>query len=1494
MQQDNKEKEVQQPKKKKNYVKKILKGILYIVLGLFALNLLLVLLLSIPAVQQKVLGFAVGKIKEIVKTEVRIDRMRLNIFPRVSLGLEGVYVEDLAQDTLLYANDLEAGIRPWRLINSELIITSVNAEDFTVKISQKNPDADFNFQFLLDAFSGDTAVADTTAGTLMISIHDVNLKNGRVKYDILSDTLTPGEFNTSHIEIRNLNANLDLPSIDTENLDVSLVSMNFFETSGLIVNNLKGDITSDGSTFHLKNTELTLPNSGLNIPSAQYDTSTEEFELTADRSEISPGDLLPVMKELRFLRNNIVLETSMKGKLPAVNVDTITVNYGQETQLRGKASISSYEDYGNADLLINIANLQITPEDINDFAKVGDSTFVAPDMLATLGVIRLEALAAGSLKDINIDAEARVRQGALQLVGKASTDTTFENYSANLKLQTQNFNLGSLLAMPELGRLSANMNVLASQTSARPLSADAQGTVYRIQYENRNYDNIPFTAYYNSAQMGVWLKADLPEGKLEAKVDMTNSNNPRIDMDVDVEKLQLNNFVELPDWKDPELSLHLKGNITGLDLSRIQADMVIDDLIFSHDSISFIPGTIALQAGIRQDSVAQNYIHLSSSLLDANLVGEYNFMTLPNEVMNIMNAYLPGFFTHTNLRRPAQNNFNFTLNVQNTEELGRVFGLAWNVIDPLSFTGSINTPADDLRLNAHLPYVEYNDIAIRNTDLDVATTDSLMSLRGATIFDMETMIFDFNLDGSVVSDTIYANLTAKRDSADMHVDINLDAKAHVGYSSTGQLVSSVQFSPTFWEIGKLNMTFMPAFITNEGNTTSISNFGFMVGRGRVLNKYFGVDGVISDQPQDTLNVSFDHANLGYILQAFDINNISTIADGDIKVNNIMNQPEIYTDNFRLADIILFSDTLGTLNLTSRWSNSAAAARVNAILTNPNENTTSTIAGLVYPTRDSLDLNVNIDRLSLNWIQPFMAEALNHVSGSISSQLAVQGRLSAPAVNGWLGVNNASLGIDFTNVTYNISDTIQITPERIGFENLIVTDPENNRAIVNALVTHQDFENLKFNLDMNFTNFMLLNTAARTDSLFYGKMYASGKANIEGDMEDIRMNVDVRNARQSRINVLIPQTSDANVYQSVVFINTPDEGVNIPEPEEERPSTLPLNLTANINVSPDLVVGIVINPETGDRMEVRGTGLINFTYDMESEAMNAFGDYEISQGFVRLRLQNLVNMEFKIQQGSKLILNGDPMATNFDITAYRSVRADLRTLSASFDDGQTSPFVNANLILGITGNMDQMQLTYDINLPDASDDVQQRVRSLIATDDQKIRQFAYLLVAGTFLPEGQVNAAPGGNIANSVLTSVASSALSAGLNSVLGNVIGSGWQIGTNFQTDDGTFDNMDMTVSLSKSFLDDRLEFNTNLGYRTDQTNDDSFIGDFDVTYALTRSIKLKVFNKTNDRYYKQADMTQGIGIVYTREAKTLKQLFNFFRRPRPNRQQQAQTGGTR
>lgn len=1473
-------------KPRKSLGRRILKIFLYIILIIIGLNALLYLLLSIPAVQDKAKDFAVNTLKSKLKTEISIDELRLSLFNRVSL--KGTYIEDQSQDTLIYAKELTANLDLWKLLNSELLITGISLDDFVINVNQKDSASNFNFQFIIDAFaSSDTTEQDTTSSSLNIILKDIDIRNGRLSYNILSDSVTPGIFNSSHITINDLSANLDLNSIDSKKLDIAINHLAAKEQTGLTIKDLKGTILSDGDQLYVKGLSLELPDSHLRTSKAEYNLQTNKFEVETSETEISAVDLIPFLPNLKFLsKHKLVLNTHIKGALPMIDIENILVTYGEDFILSGQASMADSYNYGSSDINLSIDKFQLSPEALSSFVKLGDSTFIAPDILTDMGNIYMKGHLKGKLSNFNINAEAWAKHGGLNISAKGSTDTTFTNLNLKSDIQTKNFNLGSLLGKETgLGRLAAHMNLNVKQSTREPLSAQIKGAIDALQYEENNFKNIPVEAFYNVHKMGMSLNAKLKEGHLIANAEMSQAKIPDIHIDLKVDSLLIKNFYKEETWQNPKLSFAMNGDIKGLDIDNMSGHIEVSDFSLIDSTFSFKPGAFNLQMG-KRDGTGNKFIDFTSSILKANIEGEYRFATLPDEISTLLHDYLANVFEKTKRVRTNHNDFSIYIESQNTEELGKIFNLPANIITPASIQGRINTIERRIDIEGSFPLVRFDDIDIKNTRINIANQDSAFNISTATKVFVQNNIYNLSLDVNGANNALQSIFSIKSDSADVKINGQMKALAQFEKAEkTKELLTLLQIEPSDIKVGKLDISLLPAKISYRENHAEVSNFGIALNKKR----YFGADGIISSNPSDSLRVYFDHAQIADILEPFNIHNIKAAINGNLLLKNLMDKPELYTEGLKVSDIILFSDTLGTMSIESQWRNDLDGIRLKADLIKDNQ-TSADVNGFIYTTKDSLDLAVNLDKFALDWAQPFVSDMLNRLSGSISSKLTITGKTTAPSIQGWLGLNNASVGIDYTNVVYNISDTIQINPGKIGFDNLILRDSRNNTGTVSALVTHQNFEKMKYSLNLDMKNLMVLNTENRTDSLFFGQVFASGNVKLEGDENNINVNMNVRNDKNSNINILIPQTSEATDYQSVVFINVPEDKKDDSNVKSlassiraKREEVLPLKLGVTLNVTPDLGIGVIINQKDGTSMQVKGRGQqIKFNYDMATESMKAEGEYNVTEGNVRVNLQKISNLDFRIQEGSQLTFVGDPLKTRFNITAYRRVRADLKTLDNAFaTDNTSSTKSTVHCILVITGDMDKMNISYDINLPEATDDIKQKVKSLIATDEQKIKQFAYLIAFGTFYS----STGSGGGIGGGMWTNLASSTLSEGLNSVFGSILGDSWEIGTNIESNDGTLNNLDMSVNVSKKFLDDKLKFNTNLGYRTDQTSTgNSLIGDFNVEYQLNPMWTLKAYNKTNDQYSRQAETTQGIGIVYTREARSLKSLFRFFGKNRRQR----------
>ena len=86
-----------------------------------------------------------------------------------------------------------------------------------------------------------------------------------------------------------------------------------------------------------------------------------------------------------------------------------------------------------------------------------------------------------------------------------------------------------------------------------------------------------------------------------------------------------------------------------------------------------------------------------------------------------------------------------------------------------------------------------------------------------------------------------------------------------------------------------------------------------------------------------------------------------------------------------------------------------------------------------------------------------------------------------------------------------------------------------------------------------------------------------------------------------------------------------------------------------------------------------------------------------------------------------------------------------------------------------------------------------------------------------------------------------------------------------------------MGVDVSTRLMNNRLRINTNLSYGdgTMLAGEQDFLGEFELEYDLKNWLMLRAFNRANQRFYRRAPYTQGVGVMVTRESKRFRNLFD-------------------
>lgn len=191
---DNQPANNQKPTSKtKRVLWKIAKVFMWILGSIFGLFALVFILIFLPPVQNFLTGKTEDFLSKKLTTKVEIKTIRLS-FP-LGVTINGLYIEDLQQDTLLYAGHFNADINPFALVNNTVQITEIQLSDVYANI-WINEDSVSNIDFLDAAFAPTDSSKmseeqtttqiesnDSTGTGLIISLGGADFKNINAKFD---------------------------------------------------------------------------------------------------------------------------------------------------------------------------------------------------------------------------------------------------------------------------------------------------------------------------------------------------------------------------------------------------------------------------------------------------------------------------------------------------------------------------------------------------------------------------------------------------------------------------------------------------------------------------------------------------------------------------------------------------------------------------------------------------------------------------------------------------------------------------------------------------------------------------------------------------------------------------------------------------------------------------------------------------------------------------------------------------------------------------------------------------------------------------------------------------------------------------------------------------------------------------------------------------------------------------------------------------------------
>lgn len=538
--------------------------------------------------------------------------------------------------------------------------------------------------------------------------------------------------------------------------------------------------------------------------------------------------------------------------------------------------------------------------------------------------------------------------------------------------------------------------------------------------------------------------------------------------------------------------------------------------------------------------------------------------------------------------------------------------------------------------------------------------------------------------------------------------------------------------------------------------------------------------------------------------------------------------------------------------------------------------TMTLRGALNDTTATAPLNLDFAmiRFPLATANPFLPPGTGRLRGMLNGSLKITGTQDKPVMNGTLDFDSTAVMLTMTGTEYAFSTVpIDVTDNAVHFNRFAISGCNENPLYVDGTVDISDMADMKMKLGLKADNMMIVNSnRARRGADIFGKGYISLDASAAGSMS--LMNINATLSVLSATNVTYVMTESASALTSksnddmVRFVNFSDS-LAVAQADTLARSGMAMFLDATLNIEEGSIVYVDLSTDGQNQIQIQSNGTLTYSMTPLSEG-RLIGRLNIDKGYARYTPPFMSEKNFVFDNNaSSVVFTGDMMNPTLNIHATDQMKANVT------QTGQNSRLVNFNVMLSVTGTLNQMNVAFDLA---TNDDMTVANELESMSPEQRANQAMNMLLYNIYTGPGtKADASLAGNPLFSFLESKVNSWAA---NNIKGIDLSFG--IDQYDKTVDGnTSSTMRYSYQVSKSLFDDRFKIVVGGNYSTDANADENFsqnlINDISFEYFLNqqRSMYLRLFRHTGYESILEGEITQtGVGFVYRRKLRRLDDMF--------------------
>ncbi|GAC1418811.1 MAG: translocation/assembly module TamB domain-containing protein [Flavisolibacter sp.] len=1366
------------------------------------------------------------------------------------------------------------------------------------------------------AYPGSTTIIDSidkkNTPDWKFSLGNIKITNGRFRLDKGNYKATSAYFDGQHIDFSNIDGTLKNLGWTKDTIKGAL-DLSLRERSGFQIKSIKANTTIHPKAMVFENLRLITNKSIIgDYFSMQYKDirSMDNFlhavtlDANFNRASVSSDDIAFFAPELKNWKKNIKLEGRVKGSVDALASEDLEIWAGNNTYVHGALSLVGLPNINETLINIEAQELRTTYSDAVSF--IPSIRSVVKPNLSKLTYVRFKGNYTGFINDF-------VTYGTLQTnLGNLQTDLNLKFPASGIAqysgtVSTAGFQLGQFISSPELGIVDFHGAIKGKGFKWLTLDMNIDGLIHHIGYNGYTYKDITAKGT---------LKNRLFNGDFIMKDPNAN--------------LHLTGLIDL---RGKEPVFNVSATVAHADLKALQ--ITNQNIVLQGDfNLNMVGSTLSNMIGsasIRNASllnngnklsfdslvVTSNYVNgikkfkASSNEFDATLVGDFNLKNLPDAFTLFLSRYYPAYINPPSNVQPQA--FTFDITTGSVDDYIKLVDSNLTGFNNSHLAGSLNVGANTMSLDADIPEFSFKQYHFSD-----------IKLKGAG--DFQKLILNGQALNATIGDSLrfgQTNFTIHASGDTSDVSVITTANQAINQANVSAQVRtysdglSIIFNPSSFVLSNKTWSIEKGGLLNFRKNTILEGQVKLRESNQEIRMYTELSPIGS---WNNLHIDLSNINLGDISPFLvKSNRIEGLVSGAAVIEDPQNKFNI-TAHLHTEELRLDNDSIGQVETSLNYNNKTGI--LSGLGNNLNaEHHIDFDMALHF--KDST--NLSEDRITLRptnfelkYLNRYLGDLFSNIQGYVSGTVDILGKGSNQQFLAKAQLRDASLKVNFTQVTYKIDDTrFELRRDTIDLNNIRVRDRFGNTALIKGNITHKAFQDMNFDVEVQTESrqMELLNTTYNDNQQFYGRALGSGSFVLVGPQSDVLMNIDAKASQTDSSFITLPPSKSRETGQANFMVER-KYGREMNKLDYQQ-TTANLKYDIHIDANPLVNIEVILDELTGDAIKARGNGDLRISAGT-STPLTINGRYDIAEGNYLFTFQSFLKKPFILKKGANNFIqwDGDPYGARINLEAvYTAEKVSFAPLTSSLLSSITGVGGSipngfrddVNVVATLTGNLFHPAFSFKLEFPSNNaiynnPGIAFALQQIEKNQNELNKQVTYLIVFNSFTPyENSSNAGfnPFGEFTYNTISGLFFGEVNKRINQLLSKILrnnnltfnftGSLYNRNLIESNSRGGFNinQSNLNLSLGKSFFNDRATFTVGGTFDVPiQSNIQQNIRLFpdvtvDITLNKTGSIKATFFYREDINYLGGvannglSTKRYGSSLSYGREFNTIGELLN-------------------